>query len=222
MTNVALTQAPETSWSVDLDPIDLLVPPPRSFRRSLVLTGMAVLVLLVVALTGSSGLLRPKLGLAPNASYTAAGPTSGPSLTFNVQNSGHVPFSMVGADARSAGLSGAGVSIAPLGAEGSSGATHGFPLTIQGGHEAHITMTFARWNCQKIEPHGSNTVPLHLSTLLGLNTTVSVVPGFHFDPPGAGVLIGSPDPNEIGWAAAITWTSCHPGQGPPNMGSPSQ
>jgi hypothetical protein len=219
MTNVTLAQIPEAPWRVDLDPIDLLVPPPRSFRRSLVLTGLAVLVLSVVAFTASSGLLRPKLGVALDASYTAAGPTTTPSLTFNVENNGYFSFSIVGVDARVAGLSGAKVSVAQLGAEG--GATHGFPVTIQAGHEAHLTMTFARWNCQGIRPLGGNTIPLHLTSLLGLNDTVSVVPGFHFDPPGAGVLIGSPDPNEIGWAAGITWTSCHPGSGSPNTGAPS-
>jgi hypothetical protein len=222
MTNMALTQASEAPWSVDLDPIDLLVPPPRGFRRSLVLTGIAVLVLFVIALTGSSGLLRPKLGLALDASYTAAGPTSRPSLTFNVQNNGHFRLSIVGVDARAAGLSDVRVSVALFGAEGQLVPSHGVPLTIQGGREAHITMTFAKWNCQKIEPHGNNSVPIHLSNPLGLNATVSVLPGFHFDPPSAGVLIGSPDPNEIGWAAGITWTSCHTGSGPPNMGSPSQ
>jgi hypothetical protein len=222
MTNVALTQAPEAPWSVHPDPVDLLVPPHRSFRRSLLLTGITVFAIVIVVFASSSGLVWPKLALGLNASYTAASPTGPPSLTFNVRNNGRFPLSIVGVDAHVAGLGTARVTVAQFGAEGESGPIHGFPTTIKGGREAHITMTFATWNCQAIEPHGSNTVPVHLSGPLGLNTTVSVVPGFHFDPPNAGVLIGSPDPNEIGWAAGITWTSCHPGNGPPNTGSPSQ
>jgi hypothetical protein len=182
-----------------------------------------VLVLFVIAFTGSSRLLRPKLGLALGAaSYTAAGPASRPSLTFNVQNNGHVPFSIVEVDGRATGLSGARVSVALVDAGGDLAPGHGSPLTVPGGRVAHITMTFATWNCRTIKPHGSNTVPIHLSNSLGLNATVSVVPGFHFDPPDAGVLIGSPDQNEIGWAAGITWTSFHPGGGPPNSGIGAQ
>jgi hypothetical protein len=222
MTNVAWTQAPEAPWSVHVDPIDLLVPPPRSFRLSLTLTVVTALVLAAVALTGSSGLVWPRLGLTSDASYTAAGPTSSPSLTFNVQNNGHLPLSLVGVDARVPGLGDAKTTVAQLGAGGELGSGHGFPLTINGGQVAHITMTFATWHCQSIKRHGSTTVPLHLSHSLGLNATVSVVPGFHFDQPGAGVLIGSPDQNEIGWAAGITWTSCHPGSVAPNAANPSQ
>jgi hypothetical protein len=221
MTNVALTQVPETPWSVDPDPVDLLVPPPRSFRRSLLLTVAAVLVAVVVVFVSSSGLLRPKLALDLNASYTAAGPTSRPSVSFTVQNNGRFPLSIVGVDTHMAGLSGARVTIARFGAEGELGPRHGFPLTLTGGRQAHLTLTFASWNCRAIEPHGSDTIPIHVSSPLGLNTTVSVVPGFHFDPPGAGVLIGYPDANEIGWAAGITLTSCHPGSAPPNTGIPS-
>jgi hypothetical protein len=82
-------------------------------------------------------------------------------------------------------------------------------------------MIFGTWNCRAIEPHGTDTVPVHLSGLFRVNATVSVVAGFHFDPPTAGVLIGSVDRNEIGWAAGITWTSCHPRSGPPNSAGPS-
>jgi hypothetical protein len=220
MTNVAWTQAPEAPWSVDLNSIDLLVPPPRSFRRSLVLTAVTVVIVFGIVVVTSSGLLRPKLGLEMNASYTAAGPTSRPNLAFNVRNNGRFALSIVGVDVRTAGLSDARVTIAPLNAGGELGPAHGFPLTVQGGGVAHITMTFATWNCQAIARHGSYTVPIHLSSPLGLSTTVSVVPGFHFDPPGTGVLIGWSDPNEIGWAAGITWTSCHRGSGPPNTAIP--
>jgi hypothetical protein len=221
MTNVALTQVSEATRSVDPDPIDLLVPPPRSFRRSLLVTVAAVLVAVAVVFASTSGLVRPRLALGPDASYTAAGPTSRPSVTFNVQNNGRFPLSIDGVDARMAGLSGAGVTIARFGAVGALGPRHGFPLTLTGGSEAHITLTFARWNCKAIESHGSNTVPIHVASPLGLDATVSVVPGFHFDPPDAGVLLGYPDANEIGWAAALTWTSCHPGSRPPNTGMPS-
>jgi hypothetical protein len=221
MTNVALTQVSEAPWSEDPDPVDLLVPPPRRFRRSLLLTAAAVLATVVVVFASTSGLVRPRLALAPEASYTAAGPTTRPSVTFNVQNNGRFPLSIVGVDARMAGLSGAGVTIVRFGAEGELGPRHRFPLTLRGGSEAHITLTFARWSCQAIQSHGSDTVPVHVSSPLGLDATVSVVPGFHFDPPDAGVLLGYPDANEIGWAAGITWTSCHPGSRPPNTGIPS-
>jgi hypothetical protein len=221
MTNVALTQVSEAPWSVGPDPIDLLVPPPRRFRRSLLLTVAAVLAIVAVVFASSSGLVRPRLALDPNASYTAASPNSRPGAMFNVQNDGRFPLSIVGVDARMAGLTGATVTIARFGAEGELGTGHGFPLTLAGGREAHITLTFAHWNCQAIESHGSDTVPIHVTSPLGLNATVAVVPGFHFDPPDAGVLIGYPDADEIGWAAGITWTSCHPGSGPPNTAIPT-
>jgi hypothetical protein len=177
MTNVTWTQAPEAPWSVDLDPIDLLVPPPRSFRRSLLLAGVAVLVVVVVVAISSSGLVRPKLGLTQDASYTAAGLTRRPSLTFNVQNEGRFPLSIGGVDARVAGLRGARVTIASLGPDGELGPSHGFPLTVQGGRVAHITMTFVTWNCREIEPHDSDTVPLHLS---GPLETVRKISALHW------------------------------------------
>ena len=221
MTNVALTQVPpETPWSVAPDPVDLLVPPPRRFRRSLLLTVATALVVVVVVFVSSSGLVRPKLALSLDASYTAAGPTSRPTVTFTVRNNGRFPLSIVGVDTRVAGLSGARVTIAPFDALGELGPRHGFPLTLTGGHQAQITLTFASWNCRAIEPHGSDTVPIHVSSSLGLDATVSLVPGFHFDPPDAGVLMGYPDANEIGWAAGITWTGCHPGSRPPNSSIP--
>jgi hypothetical protein len=221
MTNVTVTQAPYAPWSRDLDPIDLLVPPARSFRRALLLTLFTAIVLFAVAFAGGSGLLWPKLGLGLDASYAAASSTTRPSMTFNLQNNGRLPLSIVGADARAPGLVGARVTVARLGTGGAMESAHAFPLAIAGGHEVHITMTFARWRCSEIKLHGSDTVPIHLSDPLGLNTTVSVVPGYHFDPPSTGVLIGSSDPNEIGWAAGITWMSCHPGTGAPNMGVPT-
>jgi hypothetical protein len=222
MTNVALTQVPpETPWPIDPDQVDLLVPPPRRFRQSVLLTVATVLVVVVVVFVSGSGLVRPKLALDFDASYTAASPTSRPSVAFTVQNTGRFPLSIVGVDTRMAGLSGARVTIAQFGPEGELGPRHGFPLTLTGGGHAHITLTYASWKCQAIESHGSDTVPIHLSGPLGLNATVSVVPGFHFDPPDAGVLIGQPDANEIGWAAGITWMSCHPGSGHPNTAIPA-
>ncbi len=221
MTNVARTQAPEAQWSVEPqpDPIDLLVPPPRTLRRSLVLMAITALVLVLVVAVANTGLVRPKLGLVPNASYTAAGSTTLPSLAFDVRNDGSFPVSIVGVDARARGLGGARVGVARLGAGGTQ-AAHGFPLRIAHGDVARITMTFATWNCRAIQLHGSDTVPLHLSGPLGVSTTVSLVPGFHFDPPDAGVLIGAPDENEIGWPAGITWTGCHPGSSDPNAATP--
>lgn len=87
MTNVTWTQAPEAPL-VDVDPIDLLVPPPRRLRRSLFLAGITVLVIVVVIALSSTGLVRPKLGPTSNASYRAASSSTTPNLAFNVRNDG--------------------------------------------------------------------------------------------------------------------------------------
>ena len=179
-----------------------------------------MLVIVVVVALSSTGLVVPKLGLTSNASYRAASSSTTPNLAFNVRNDGSFPLTLSGVDTREPGLSDGTVTIATLGAGGERGLAQGFPLRLGSGQSARVTMTFARWNCVAIEPHGNTTVPFHLSGPLGLDTTVSVVPGFHFDPPDAGVLIGAPDQNEIGWPAGITWTSCHPGSGPPNAATP--
>ncbi len=193
MTNVASTQAPEALLSVDIDPIDLLVPPPRGIRRSLPLTAIAVLVVVIVVAMCNAGLVRPKLGLTPDASYTAAGSSTKPSLAFDIRNDGSFPFTLSGVDASASGLSDARVTIEPVGAGGELRTSYGFPLRMSKGDIAHITVSFAAWNCPTIELHGRTTIPIHLAGPLGVNTTVSVVPGFRFDPPDAGVLIGSPD-----------------------------
>lgn len=206
--------------SVDLDPIDLLVPPPRRLRRSLPLTAITVLAVVVIVAICNTGLVRPKLGLTPGASYTAAGSSTKPSLAFDVVNDGSFPVTLSGLDPRAPGLTNARVTIGPVGDGGEVGPTDGFPLRMSSGEVAHITMTFDSWNCRTIELRGRTTVPIHLAGPLGLATTVAVVPGFHFDPPNAGVLIGTQDQNEIGWPAGITWTSCHPGSNPPNAATP--
>jgi len=106
--------------------------------------------------------VRPKLALDFDASYTAASPTSRPSVAFTVQNTGRFPLSIVGVDTRMAGLSGARVTIAQFGPEGELGPRHGFPLTLTGGGHAHITLTYASWKCQAIEfpwqRHGSDSL----------------------------------------------------------------
>ena len=91
------------------------------------------------------------------------------------------------------GLSDARVTIEPVGAGGELRTTDGFPLRMSKGDIAHITVSFAAWNCPTIELRGRTTIPIHLAGPLGVNTTVAVVPGFHFDPPNAGVLIGTQD-----------------------------
>jgi hypothetical protein len=217
MTNVARTQAPEapSSLGAEIDPIDLLVPPPPRRGRSLFRGVVAVLVLVAIAAVGSSGLVLPKLGLGLNAAYTPAGSITGPSLSFDVRNGGEFPLSITGVDPRARGLGGARVSVAVAGAGGAVRPSRGMPVSVGGGVAAHITMTFARWDCRAIEEHGSNTVPLHLSGPIGVDTTVSVVPGLRFDPPNWSGPVGTPDPREIGWSAGITWTDCHPGSEPP-------
>jgi len=220
MTHMTSTQVPDTSMSFDVDPIDLLVPRPRSLRRSLALLGIPVFIIIAVALSATTGLIRPKLGLDFNASYTAAGATSRPALSFNVRNDGSFPLTIVSVDARQPGLEDPRVAMSVIDVDGTDRPVGSGNVRVAGGGEVHIAMTFTSWDCGRLNPRGSETDPIHISGPLGLQTTQSLVPGFHFDPPNTSVLIGIPDPNEIGWAAGITWTACHQGSSAPNSATP--
>ena len=220
MTNMTWTQVPDSPVSFDVDPIDLLVPRPRPLRRSLALLGIPVFIIIAVVLSATTGLIRPKLDLDFNASYTAAGATSRPALSFNVRNDGSFPLTIVSVDARQPGLEGPRVTISVIDVDGTDQPVGSGNVRVAGGGEVHIAMTFTSWDCGRLNPRGSETVPIHTSGPLGLQTTQSVVPGLHFDPPSSGVLIGIPDPNEIGWAAGITWTACHHGSSAPNSATP--
>src|ERR1019366_9092372 len=98
MTNVTWTQVRDSPATSDVDPIDLLVPRPRPLRRSLAMSGILVLAVIAVVLSATTGLIRPKLGLEFNDSYTAASATSRPSLSFNVRNDGSFPLTIVSVD----------------------------------------------------------------------------------------------------------------------------
>jgi hypothetical protein len=208
--------------SPDLDPIDLLVPRPRPLGRSLVLSGLLVVVVIVVVLCATTGLIRPRLGLEFNDSYTAASTTSRPSLGFNVRNNGSFPLTIVSVDARQPGLVDPRIAISHTNVSGESRFIGSANVRVPRGSEVHIELTFAAWDCGRLISRGSETVPIHISGPLGLQTTQSLVPGLHFDPPSTSVSMFNdrPDPNEIGWAAGITWTACHRGSSAPNSATP--
>jgi hypothetical protein len=184
------------------------------------MAGILVLAAMAVTLSATTGLIRPKLGLEYDDSYTAASATARPGLSFNVRNDGSFPLTIVSVDARQPGLEGPHVAISVVGENGTGPRVGSGNVRVASGSEVRITVTFTAWDCGRLVARGSETVPIHISGPLGLQTTQSVVPGFHFDPPSTGVVVGIPDPNEIGWAAGITWTACHQGSSAPNSATP--
>jgi hypothetical protein len=222
MTKMAPTQGGTTTGATRTtgpvgtshDPVDLLVPPARSRGRSLVLIGLLIVVGVAVVVVGNAGVLRPRLGLVSGVSSTEAGGARPPELTFVVRNLGSVPLYLDGVDAQSPGLGRPTVRLAVESASGAPGRRVGGPVRVGGGGEVVVSMTFGSWNCGRIDADGSDSVPVHMHGPLGIHTTVSVLPGVHFDRPDSAVIIGSPDPDEIGWAAGITWRACHGGARP--------
>lgn len=203
------------------DPVDLLVPPPRKLGRSVLRIVVTVAIIAAGAFLWESGLLRPNLGLDPSrAELIQASATTKPTLVFFVRNGGRAPLSIDGVDARAPGLSRPTITFASYGTGVGLGHPHKSPVSLSPNGEMQITMSFGTWDCRHVVLHGSSTVPIHVRSPLGINATVAVVPGMHFDPPGMPVLVGQSDPNEIGWAAAVTWKACHPGSGPLGSGPP--
>lgn len=203
------------------DPVDLLVPPPRKFGRSVLRVVVTVAIIAAGGFLWESGLLRPNLGLDPSrAEWIQASATTKPTLVFIVRNGGRVPLSIEGVDARAPGLSDPTITFAPYGTGVGPGHPRKGPVSLSPNREMQIMMSFGTWDCRHVALHGSGTVPIHVRSPLGINATMAVVPGMHFDPPGTSVLVGQSDPNEIGWAAAVTWMACHPGSGPVGSGPP--
>jgi hypothetical protein len=217
MTKVTTAQVVDTQPGAPVDPIDLLVPPPRGPRRA-VLTVLGVVVLVTVAaVLWNTGLVRPRIGLvSASASWVQAGPGSDPGVTFVLRNDGSVPFHLEGVDARAPGLGRPRVAVSLLQADGTPARSDGGSPVVGGGLQIRVVLTFRSWDCDRIENYGSATLPVHARGPLGLNATTSLDPGFHFDPPGVDSIDGPSDPNEIGWAAALTWTACHPGSPAPH------
>lgn len=203
------------------DPIDVLVPPPRRFGSSVLRIVVTVVIVGVGILLLESGLLRPSLGLdRSGAGLSQASATTKPTLFFIVRNGGRVSLSIEGVDARAPGLSDSKISFVSYTAGVGLGNPVEGPVSLTANGEVEIMMSFGSWDCRSIAIHGNDTVPIHVRSPLGINSTVSVVPGFHFDPPGTPVLVGIPDANQIGWAAAITWEACHHGSGTIGSGPP--
>ena len=217
MTKVTTAQAIDAKPGAFVDPIDLLVPPPRSPRRA-ALRVLAVAVLVTVAaVLWDTGLVRPRIGLgSASASWVQAGPGSDPGVTFVLRNDGSVPFRLEEVDARAPGLGRPRLAVSLLRPDGTSARGAGGLPVVGGGDQIRVVLTFLSWNCDRIENYGSTTVPVHARGPLGLNATTSLDPGFHFDPPGVATIDSQSDPDEIGWAAAITWTACHPGSPAPH------
>jgi hypothetical protein len=202
------------------DPIDVLVPPPRRFGSSVLRIVVTVVIVGVGIFLWESGLLRPNLGLDLSGSETQASASTKPTLFFIVRNGGRVSLSIEGVDARAVGLSDSRISFIPYRAGVGPGNPVRGPVSLTANGEVEIMMSFGSWDCRSIAIHGNDTVPIHVRSPLGVTSTVSVVPGFHFDPPGTPVLVGIPDANQIGWAAAITWETCHHGSGTIGSGPP--
>ncbi len=215
-------QAPAPVPARPVDPVDLLVPPTRRLGSSVLRFAVAVAVIISGTLLWDSGLLRPNLGVSPAGSgWSQAATTSRPEIAFTLRNGGRVPLSIEGVDARAPGLADPVVTLALTGGAVGDGRPGVGSVTVRSQGTVRITMRFGSWDCRQIRLHGSDTVPIHVRSPLGLDSTVSVLPGLHFDPPGTPVVtVGMADANQIGWAAAITSKACHPGSGPVGAGFP--
>jgi hypothetical protein len=177
---------------------------------------VVVVVISVVALL-DAGLVRPRLGLNPSsASFTQAGLTSKPTMTFILRNDGGLPLYLDGIDARARGLGAPVVTIASDDVTGTAGRQLHGSIRLGDGGEVFVTMTYESWNCSAIPLGASPTVPVHVHSSLGIHVTESIVPGHLFSSFGTGVPA-----REIGWSTAITWTSCHTGKGVPYSTIPS-
>src|ERR1039458_3088523 len=95
MTIVLAAQAVPTEPS---DPVDLLVPRPRTRVRMLLIAMVVLAVLCAVAILAPSGLFTPRLGVgvAGGMMWTEAHGRSGPSLSFLVQNNGWFQATVTG------------------------------------------------------------------------------------------------------------------------------
>jgi hypothetical protein len=199
------------------DPVDLLVPPPRSMTRSVGLAIVVAVVVIGVVTILNVGVVRPRLGLdLSSSSFTQAGPTSRPGMTFIVRNNGRLPLTIDGLDARGPGLGAPIVTFASDEATGSVGRPLDGSINLSAGKEVRVTMAFASWNCRGTSLGASPTVRFHVRDPFGLHVTESLVPGHQFSTFGTGLR-----ERAIGWSAAITWTSCHPGKGVPYATIPS-
>lgn len=214
---MTLVQHPQAGIASPLDTVDLLVPPPRPWWWAAVRAVVVVAVIAAALWIWASGLAVPKLGpdgqSGSSWSLGQASRTSGPQLVFMVRNNGSVPLTVDGVDARAPGL------ISPQVTVSTGGITvpAGRPVPLAPGAVLVVGMHFASVDCRAIEVGGSDTVPFHLRSPLGVHTTTSLVPGLLFDRPGSPIQVGTVDPNRIGWAAGITWTACHPGSSTPSM-----
>ena len=182
---------------------------------------LLVAVTVAVVWVWNAGLVRPRLGLVSGVSSTEAGRSTTPELTFTVRNVGSVPLYLDAVDAGAPGLDRATVRFAVGSPNGVLGPRVGRSVRVGGGGDVEVSMTFASWDCGQIDADGSDSVPIHMHGPLGIHDTVSLLPGVHFDRPDSAVIIGLPDPNEIGWAAGITWSACHGGSSPEQTPSPS-
>jgi hypothetical protein len=182
---------------------------------------VSVVVTVAVVWVWNTGLVRSRLGLVSEVSSAEAGPGTEPELTFIVRDLGSVPLYLDAVDARAPGLGPSTVRFALESPRGDLGPRVGGPVRVGGGGDVVVSMTFASWDCGRIDAYGSDTVPIHMHGPLGLHGTVSLVPGVHFDRPHSEVIIGSPDADEVGWAAGITWSACHGGSSPEETSSPS-
>ncbi|MGO9335044.1 MAG: hypothetical protein ACLQCU_13535 [Acidimicrobiales bacterium] len=213
MTIVPAAQASPTEPS---DPVDLLVPRPRTRVRMLLVALAILAVLCAVAILPPSGLFTPRLSAAAaGVEWTEAHGRSGPSLSFLVRNNGWFQATITGIGDHVAGLGNASYLFTKSSsANGPTSASWGGEALVRAHSGLEISLRFGTYDCRRINSDGVNTISIEMTDALGLSSHVSVEPIAFYQ---GGSATGAPvpaSPDVVAWPEGLTWTACHPGSAP--------